>query len=91
MGDIFIDGFILREVAGEFNLLNLNHFDIPYSNPLKLNETGAFIFRQFACGKTMEQIAEIMSEKYEITTETALEDIKSFSSELKTFGVPLII
>lgn len=91
MSEYAFEGFILREVAGKYNLLNLNNMDVPYTQPLRLNETGATIWKEITKGKTTEEIAEFLAAKYDISKETAGEDLAAFVKELKKFGVPLLI
>lgn len=80
-------GFYLSEAAGMNNLLNTGHPELPYMEPLRINDTGAFIYKLLDSGSTVEEVIAKVSTEYEISYDTAREDVTEFVKELKAFGV----
>lgn len=58
-----------------------------YNGIIKLNETGAVIWKGIAAGKTKDEIAEEIFSEYETTREKALADVTGFIEDLKEKGV----
>ena len=48
----------LRCAAGKYWLLDMEQDGETYRPPLMLNESGAYIFRQYMAGNTADKIAE---------------------------------
>ena len=75
---------MIRKVAG-------NYFLFPKGNegdlkmPIYLNETGHFIYKELIAGCTPEEIAEKISNAYEIDYETALSDVLFYRKELSGY------
>lgn len=63
-------------------LINVAQPGIPYEQPLALNEAGAAICRMLEEGADTERIAETLSAAYEISVETAREDVQQFMKQL---------
>ncbi|WP_371785129.1 PqqD family protein [Streptosporangium subroseum] len=53
----------------------------------EMSGTARFIWRQIDGGRTVLDISEIVSKEYEISQETALEDVQEFVVELVGLGV----
>lgn len=77
----------LRCAAGQYYLLNMEQKGIPYERPLVLNSNGAELWQELAQGKTTEQIAESLGQKYNIDTEEIKADVLQFYSQLREHGV----
>ncbi len=82
-------GFVLRESAGGFYLLNLNHPEEKYIKPLKVNEMGAYIFQKLSEGKKIEDIARKIADDHSVPFEEVLSDSMSFLEMIKVYGVPV--
>ena len=54
----------LRCAAGKYWLLDMEQDGEPYRPPLMLNESGAYIFRQYTAGNTADKIAEELATMY---------------------------
>lgn len=52
-----------------------------------LNETAAFIWEQVVEGKSVDQIAQVITTRFEVTLEQALEDTRSCLAMLVTEGL----
>lgn len=71
------ENIILRKFKSEYFLL-----DSLNERLHSFNETGNLIFEMWLEGYSKENIAGKLSEEYEIEKEKALDDIKSFLSDL---------
>ena len=78
--------FQLRHAAGLYWLLDMEQEIGKYKNPLRMNETGAEIFKLMQEGKTNLQIAEILVGRYSSKPEDVLSDIVGFEMQLRDFG-----
>ena len=59
------EGVILKEVAGEYMLLASGKASAVCPMMKMLNESGAFIWKELAEGKSLEEIEADAAEKYE--------------------------
>lgn len=80
------DGFVLREAAGSFVVMNVGG-ELAFNGMITLNETGAMIWRAIEAGDCVEDIAKALAAKYEIEVETALNDTRKFVEKMNGAGV----
>ena len=73
--------FVLRQAAGSYWLLDIRQPGYPYRPPLKLNESGAEIWRMLCEGKTEEEMASRLSAD-EAQAEAIREDLHAFLGEM---------
>ena len=78
--------FQLRYAAGIYWLLDMEQEIGNYKQPLSMNEVGAEIFELMQEGKSNQQIAEILGDRYSSKPEDVLGDIVGFELQLKEFG-----
>lgn len=76
------DGFILREIAGNFIVIAIGNAVKDFNGVITLNETGAFLWKQLEKGATKEQLLEALLNEYEVTQEIALQHIDKFIEKL---------
>lgn len=88
MSQNVLSGFLLRNSAGMWNLLDLNHPELSYKAPLRLNETAAEIWKKLEAGLTFDEIIVNLSESYDVSEEEVRKDVYEFKEKLKAFGVP---
>lgn len=81
--------YMLRQAAGLYWLLDMEQDGMRYQSPLPLNEMGASIFQMITQGVEKEQIADIVSRKYQVETKKALQDIIQFEKQLQEQGIEL--
>lgn len=78
-------GFVMREIAGETIVvpsgeeLNLNMM-------ITLNETGKFIWNCLEAGADMDEVAQKLSEEYDVDKEKARQDAEVFLNKLRENG-----
>ena len=80
-------GYILREVAGNFIVVAVGEAVKNFNGIINLNETGAFLWKQLQEGATEEQIKKAMLEEYDVAEDVAQKDIKAFIDKLNEKGL----
>ena len=82
------DGFVLREVMGQTIAVPVGENSKNFHGMIKLNETGADIWRGVADGLSEEEIAKAIVEKYsEVDMEEALSATKNLITQMKDAGI----
>ena len=82
------DGFILTNVGDGFVAVPVYPTSETVHGLVRLNETGAFIWRGLADGKTVEEIAEQMCREYTgVDDETAKKAVQSLVEKLANDGL----
>lgn len=81
------DGFMLREVAGQWIVVPLGERVVEFNGLLTLSETGAVIWEMLEkeCSET-DLVQAILSD-YNIDKETAKADIHDFVAQIKEKGL----
>ena len=80
-------GFILRKLPG-MNLVMPTGKNVKDLNgSLILNDTGAFIFERLQKGSTSEEIAQALTQEYDVSLDTAGTDIQNTIDSLIEAGV----
>jgi len=61
--------------------------DYDTSKFFEANETGALILKKLKKDTTIEAIADVIYEEFEVDKQTALADVKEFVAKLEKFGL----
>ena len=77
------DGFILREIAGNFIVIAIGNAVKDFNGVITLNETGAFLWTFFTENHTEEEGVDALCGEYEVAREQAAADVKKFADILK--------
>ena len=80
------EGYILREVAGNFMVIPVGGDNRHLNKVINLNETGAFLWEKLGQDQTAEALADAMCREYDIAQEIALSDVRDFLSLLQNNG-----
>jgi hypothetical protein len=80
-------GYILREVAGNYIVVAVGEAVKNFNGIINLNETGAFLWKQLQEGATEEQLKAAMLEEYDVQEDVAQNDIKAFIDKLNEKGL----
>ena len=76
------DGFILREVAGNFIVVAVGNAVKQFNGVITLNEVGAFLWKRLAEGATESQLVDALLADYEVEKEVAEKDVRAFIEKL---------
>lgn len=76
-------GFMLREVAGNFVVVAVGEASKKFNGVINLNESGAFLWKQLISETTMDKLLEALLNEYEVSEEVAKNDIEKFVNKLK--------
>ena len=77
---------VFREVAGEMILVPVTASAEDADSIYVLNETGAAAWDLFDGVLTLQEVAEEIAERFEVTPERALEDLQLYVEELMAAG-----
>ena len=70
--------FVQREIAGEVILVPVGQTALAFNGIVTLNQTGVEIWKGLQEEKSREQILEELLEQFEVSRETAEEDLDAF-------------
>ncbi len=84
------DGFILRQVAGNYIVIGVGDEAVDFNGMITVNETGAFLWSVLEKGATKEDMLTALMAEYDVDEETAKKDITEFLIKLND-GKLLII
>lgn len=76
------EGFILKEIAGDFVVVPIGDNIVDFSATIILTESGALLWKNLANGANEEQLLKAMLAEYDTDAETAKKDIKAFINKL---------
>jgi hypothetical protein len=81
------DGFIIREVAGEWMAVAVGTRSAEFPGLIALSETAAFIWKLLDNGATLEQLANALTEEFDVDKNTAETDLNKFIAEITEKGL----
>lgn len=77
------EGYILREVLGNFIVVAVGDAALDFNGVISLNETGAFLWGVLEKGATEDELLDALTEEYEIDETVAKTDILVFLEKLR--------
>lgn len=80
------ENFVLRQVADTWVVLGLGDASVNLNGMLKLNETGAMLWKVLEQGGGREEMADAMTAEYAVSREQALADADEFYAALVKVG-----
>lgn len=73
------EGFILRQLAEEYMVIAVGDAANDFNGMIRLNETGAFIWKELETENTKESLIQKILERYEgVDEKSARKDLNSF-------------
>ncbi|MBR4808895.1 MAG: PqqD family peptide modification chaperone [Bacteroidales bacterium] len=83
-----VPGFTLRPLGKEFIITAENIRQIDFNRMISLNESAAYLWKEVD-GKefTVETLADLLLERYEVDRETALRDSEAIAAKWKEAGI----
>ena len=76
-------GFMLREVAGNYVVVAIGEASKNFNGVINLNESGAFLWEKLAEGISKEDLLKALLDEYDVPEAIAVRDIDNFISKLK--------
>ena len=73
------DGFILREVAGNYIVVAVGEAVKSFNGVINLNETGAFLWTFFSEEHTIDEGVAALLAEYEVEEDVARTDVENFT------------
>lgn len=83
------DGVIITEVNREFVAVDTGADGKRFNGMIRLNHTAAFVARQLQSERTVEEIVQAMTAKYDVSDETARRDVHKVVEALSSVGLIL--
>ena len=77
------DGYVLRQVAGQFMAIPVGKRVNDLHGLIALNETGAFLWEALVKETTVVDLTELLTEEYDVSFEEAEEAVKEFIGMLE--------
>ena len=77
------DGYVLREVAGEYFIIPVGPESINNSRMITINETGKTMWESLQGGTDYDALVKTMLDMYDISEEVLKPDIDSFLDILR--------
>ena len=78
--------FVLRNIAGTQVALPLGDSNVNFTGMLTLNETGVLLWHKLESDCTIEELADAITDEYEVAYDEALADVKAFLKRLDDAG-----
>ena len=82
------DGFTLRELCGEHVVIGEGLSQVNFNKILSMNDSAGYLWKEVH-GKdfTLEDLVKLLTDRYEVTAEVAMEDVKRMVSVWQEHGV----
>ncbi len=77
------EGFVLRNVVGEYMLMPVNDKIATFNGTILLNSVSAFIWEQLQSPISREDLLSALLEKYDIDEASAAEDLDAVLAQFK--------
>jgi hypothetical protein len=81
------DRVVARVIAGETLIVPVRGGVGDLASIYSLNELGSFLWRQLHPAKTCEELVSLVLDDYEVTPETAEQDVRIFLDKIKDAGL----
>lgn len=78
--------FMIRNIAGEYILVPTGDTAREFNGLITMSETGKFIWDNLERADSLEDLARMITEEYEIDRETAQKDAVAFIGQLLSAG-----
>lgn len=76
------EGYVLREVAGNYIVVAVGSAVKDFNGVINLNESAAFLWKQLLEDKTEEELVSALLGEYEVAEDVAKADVKKFIDKL---------
>lgn len=79
--------FVTREIAGEYVLVPAGATSQEFNGMLTMSETAKFIWENIEKAESLEEMTGMITKRYDIDEETAIEDTLGFINALLDHGL----
>lgn len=80
------DGFVLRDVAGHTMVIATGEASESFHGMIKLNDTAKRVWQGLFAGQTPREIAKSIAAAYDVTVDTALNDVNTMIDRMTEAG-----
>jgi hypothetical protein len=80
------EDFVLRQVANTWVVLPLKADTVDFNGMVRLNDSGAMLWKLLEQGASREELLQAMTEQYNVSREQAAQDLDEFIGILKQVG-----
>jgi len=81
------EGFLLREVAGQWVVVPLGERVVEFNGIMTLSESGALLWGKLKEGTTEEELLQVLMAEYSVDEDIAKKDIQEFIQSIKDKGL----
>ncbi len=81
------EGFMLREVAGNYIVVPVGSASKKFNGMITLNETSAFLWNILLQDSSCEQLVDALMQEYEVSNDVATKDVEAFVNKLQEIKV----
>lgn len=81
------EGFILKDLGGQTVVVAVGNATQTLNGMIKLNDSGVVLWEKLESGATEDELKDALMKKYDISEETAKEDVAAFVNSLKGPGI----
>ena len=81
------DGFVMRKVGERWVVVAVGEASKKFNGMVRMNDSGAFLYRQLEEEKTREELASAMMQEYDIDEATALKGVDKFLETVADTGI----
>ena len=78
--------FLLRNIADSWVVVPVGTAAVDFLGMLTLNESGRYLWELLEQPQTEQSLVEALTQRYEVTTEQAADDVKKFLAPLQKIG-----
>ena len=80
------EDFVLRQVADTWVVLPLKSDTVDFNGMIRLNGSGALLWKTLEQGATREELVQALTSQYEVSQEEAARDVDEFIETLNKIG-----
>lgn len=78
--------YVLRQVANTWVVLPMGEATVNFNGMLKLNESGAMLWRALEQGGDRSSLVKLLTETYDVSEAEAAADVEAFLASLQNTG-----
>ena len=80
------ENFVLRQIVGSWVAVAVGQASVDFNGMLRLNDTGVLLWNKLKDGEDEQDLARALTAEYDVSPETALQDVQDFLRQLQEAG-----